>query len=404
MKTTNPSRVSRASLALSASFLLAATVAQGNTTFSAFFNNGTVGSSGDKTAAVYNWSVSVGSAGTIVNSPATVAGVSQGVTNTTGVPVVTGSTAAGFLFYVPASGAPGAMMLYRTSLATSNVTQDAPQGNWFRNGTDNLTGLTLGAISQLSVYTRPANTATEMRFAIQVGGAWYASATAFNQTNLAAYEQKVITPSAVNWISGVGTPGTDLDLDLSDNPSAALPPGSVITGYGWYAKTGALTGTDSRVRIDSYEIKLPVTSDAYTLWAGGSFANPFTNTAPEVDFDNDGLTNSLEFVLGGDPTISQPGISPSVVSGSGGDLVITFKRSDVSQLQPVIVKVQVSDDLAIWNPADDITIVGDANDPGPIGGTGASYTVDDSGALDTIVVTIPKGAATKKFARVVATQ
>jgi hypothetical protein len=65
------------------------------------------------------------------------------------------------------------------------------------------------------------------------------------------------------------------------------------------------------------------------------------------------------------------------------------------------VKVQVSSDLVVWNPADDITI-------GPISGTGpngATYTVTENGAAaDTIVVTIPKAAAMKKFARVVGTR
>ena len=143
-------------------------------------------------------------------------------------------------------------------------------------------------------------------------------------------------------------------------------------------------------------------SSSYDTWAGGPFANPFTNTAPEVDFDNDGLSNLLEFVLGGDPTISQNNVRPTVTA-SGSNLVVTFTRSDASEAQPVAVKVQVSDNLVTWNPADDI-VIDAATNPGPIGGTGASYTVDDTGSIDTIVVTIPKGVATKKFARVVATQ
>lgn len=138
----------------------------------------------------------------------------------------------------------------------------------------------------------------------------------------------------------------------------------------------------------------------YDTWANQTFAKPFTNTGAEVDFDNDGIKNLLEFVFGGDPTISQPNVLPAVTSASGSDLVITFNRSDASELQPVTVKVQVSDDLATWNPADDITI-GAVNGSGP---NGASYTVTNSAGMDTIVVTIPKAAATKKFTRIIATQ
>ena len=125
----------------------------------------------------------------------------------------------------------------------------------------------------------------------------------------------------------------------------------------------------------------------------------FTPTTPGLDFDNDGLENLLEFVLGGNPTLSESGIAPTV-SAAGGDLVVTFKRSDASELAPAVpVKVQVSADLVNWNPADDITI-GATNGSGP---NGTTYTVDETGTIDTIVVTIPKGVATKKFARVVAT-
>lgn len=137
----------------------------------------------------------------------------------------------------------------------------------------------------------------------------------------------------------------------------------------------------------------------YDTWAAGTFANPFTNTAPDADFDNDGLSNLLEFVLGGDPTISQAGIAPSV-STSGTDLVLTFKRSDASELAPAVaVKVELSTDLTFSTPAQDI-VIGPASDPGPIAPSGASYTVSNSDGLDTIIVTIPQGSDAKKFARV----
>lgn len=135
---------------------------------------------------------------------------------------------------------------------------------------------------------------------------------------------------------------------------------------------------------------------AYATWASGTFANPFTSTGAAVDFELDGITNLMEFVLGGDPTINDiPSIRPTVIA-SGIDLVVTFKRSDMSELQPVAMKVQVSTDLSTWSPADDI-IIGATGGSGP---NGATYTVDETGTLDTIVVTIPKGAATKKFVRV----
>ena len=137
----------------------------------------------------------------------------------------------------------------------------------------------------------------------------------------------------------------------------------------------------------------------YDTWAAGTFANPFTNTAPEADFDNDGLSNLLEFVFGGDPTISQAGIAPRV-NTSGTDLVLTFNRSDASKLAPAVaLKVELSTDLTFSTPAQDI-VIGPASDSGPIAPSGASYTVSNSDGLDTIIVTIPQGGDAKKFARV----
>jgi hypothetical protein len=142
----------------------------------------------------------------------------------------------------------------------------------------------------------------------------------------------------------------------------------------------------------------------YQTWATtGPFTNPFTNTLPGVDFDNDGFSNLLEFVLGGDPTISQAGIAPTVGT-SGGNIVMAFKRSDASELAPAVtVKVELSTDLSFSTPADDITI-GPATDAGPIAPSGASYTLSNSGGLDTITLTIPQGAAPKNFARIKAVQ
>jgi hypothetical protein len=111
-------------------------------------------------------------------------------------------------------------------------------------------------------------------------------------------------------------------------------------------------------------------------------------------------------VLGGSPISNDsPSIQPTV-NASGTDLVVTFKRSDLSEIAPATtVKVQLSADLVTWNPADDITIApGNAGNPGPIGASNSSYTISNSGGFDTVTVTVPKAAATKKFARVTAIQ
>lgn len=177
--------------------------------------------------------------------------------------------------------------------------------------------------------------------------------------------------------------------------------GFTFTDLGAQLET-PITGYELQLQNGNTELWLVHTGAGgtpYDTWAAGTFANPFTNTALGVDFDNDGLSNLLEFVLGGDPTISQPGIAPGA-STSGTDLVVTFKRSDASKLAPAVtVKVELSTDLTFSTPAQDI-VIGPASDPGPIAPNGASYTVSNSGGFDTITVTIPQGSNPKKFARV----
>jgi autotransporter-associated beta strand protein len=159
----------------------------------------------------------------------------------------------------------------------------------------------------------------------------------------------------------------------TDNVTDSGTPISQITGPGTLTVT---TGPGSLSPYDDWADDFPV----------------FTPTNATLDFDNDGIDNLLEFVLGGNPTLSEPGIAPSV-NASGSDLVVTFKRSDASELAPAVtVKVQTSPDLVTWT---DFATIG-ATD-------GSGYTVaENAAAADTIVVTIPKAAATRKFARVVA--
>ena len=145
---------------------------------------------------------------------------------------------------------------------------------------------------------------------------------------------------------------------------------------------------------------LEVSSAPYETWAGGSYTHPFTDTDPSADFDLDGLSNLLEFVLGGDPTISEEGIAPAI-SHLGSDLQITFRRSDASKQFPAIgVKVEATEDLTFTTPANDIEFES-SSDSGPIGAQGASYTVINDAGFDTVTVTIPMGALSKNFVRLV---
>lgn len=190
------------------------------------------------------------------------------------------------------------------------------------------------------------------------------------------------------------------DVDAVTGTFAGLAEGATVGTFGAIDLTISYAGGDGNDVVLS---AVTGSSSPYDTWAAGPFANAFTNTDPDVDFDNDGLDNLLEFVLGGDPTISETGIAPDVVSAASGSLVITFKRSDASELAPAVTtSVQISDDLSFSTPANDI-VIGAVSDAGPIAPSGASYTVVNSGGFDTITVTIPSPGS-KNFARVAAEQ
>ncbi len=268
MKTHRLLQFSKVTLAMSAALLIASTAAQAQiTTYTQYFNNGTLGSSGDKTLAVYNWSAAAGTSGTVHTGGAvTNFAVSQGTTNTLGVPVVAGnSTAAGFAFALPANDTSEATILYNTNLGTIDTFQDAPQGSWRRVGTQSLSGLTLGEINTVSFYARNGSTSPVMRLALQVGTTWYTSSSSYQTTQTANFEKFTLTnPVGINWYEGAFVPNVSLSSDVTLLPSVSLSSSSVITGYGLYSDIGGLAATDARVRMDSFEI---ATVPEPTTWA-----------------------------------------------------------------------------------------------------------------------------------------
>jgi autotransporter-associated beta strand protein len=196
--------------------------------------------------------------------------------------------------------------------------------------------------------------------------------------------------------------GAQIHLDFAggDRVAAFYIDGTPVADGIWGAiGSGAPNVTATLTGSGLLYVNTAVGGTPYQNWAAGTFAKPFTQTNPGDNPDGDGLANLLEFVLGGDPTISQPDTAPKAVS-SGTNLVITFKRSDESELDPAVTaRVQVTTNLATWNPANDI-VIGATNGSGP---NGATYTVSENGlAPDDITVSIPKGSNAKLFARVIA--
>ncbi len=199
------------------------------------------------------------------------------------------------------------------------------------------------------------------------------------------------TTSTVVITSASGATAGAYTLIDGTSTSGSLP--ALVLPFGWVGN----------LQIASNDLRLVLTTVAsapYDAWSNGSFTNDLTNKNPTVDFDKDGLANLLEFVLGGDPTISDVPSRAPTLTHTPTALVVTFGRSDSSENHPIDVRVQVSENLMNWSAADEI-VIGPSSGSGP---NGATYTVDETGAIDTVVVTIPKGMALKKFARVFTTK
>jgi hypothetical protein len=122
-------------------------------------------------------------------------------------------------------------------------------------------------------------------------------------------------------------------------------------------------------------------SSAYAAWI-----DDFTVSDPAegADPDYDGMKNLLEFVLNGNPSISDPTILPDLVV-TATHYEFTFTRRDDSLSPETTQTFQYGTDLTGWT---DIVV------PAASGTVGAaSFTVTDGTPADTVKVSIPKSLA-----------
>ncbi|MCW1925704.1 autotransporter-associated beta strand repeat-containing protein [Luteolibacter arcticus] len=206
------------------------------------------------------------------------------------------------------------------------------------------------------------------------------------------------TADLVEVTGDVDLDGPLVATDIAGNP-AIVTLGTKLTLITY---TGNLTGTfdglaeEATVVIGSNTFKIryddsnAVTIEAlapvagYSSWA--SINAP--SQTPDQDFDNDGIANGVEYVLGGLATSQDAGKAPTA-SVSGGNLVFTFLRDRDSRTPDTDVFIDVGTTLAAW-PLN--FTVGDV--------TGGGVTViDNLDGTDTVTLTVPQTPDTAKFAR-----
>jgi autotransporter-associated beta strand protein len=92
-------------------------------------------------------------------------------------------------------------------------------------------------------------------------------------------------------------------------------------------------------------------SDPFMTWIDNFTPNALLPDAasklPGADPDSDGITNLMEFVLGGSPVVSSQAILPTLTT-VGSDLVLSYTRSDESASATTQLG-QWSTDLTNWN-------------------------------------------------------
>jgi autotransporter-associated beta strand protein len=127
-----------------------------------------------------------------------------------------------------------------------------------------------------------------------------------------------------------------------------------------------------------------VTVGGLSGYAGWASTNAPTGTSAD-DFDGDGVSNGVEWVLGGTKDTNDLGKLPKC-STTGGNLVFTFQRALASKTPDTAVAIALSTNLETWTPYD--------VDLPPV-----EVSAGETEGYETVTLTVPMAPDGKKFAR-----
>ncbi len=178
---------------------------------------------------------------------------------------------------------------------------------------------------------------------------------------------------------------------MGDSHSLALGPDGTIAIAGTVDGDPGPRGNYDFATILYREIPGPV---SFAAWAAG-FGLTGAEAAPSADPDHDGIPNAAEYIPGGNPVSSAlPRLPAATISG--GNMIFTFARDDLSETPDVSVTVETSTDLVSWPQVIQAIFFIGSNTADSSGGV----TISENGtAPDTIIVAIPLGTDKTKFAR-----
>lgn len=239
-------------------------------------------------------------------------------------PQLQNSPSRGFIFFTGVSDyAPQAFFLYRTNLSTASGIQGAKgsqttQSDFttpFSPPEKALNDLTLGDIIEIVFYGNPRNTSTRYHLALQIDNQWYVDTNP--SSGFTSWTQIRVPLKGATFAELPFTAGSELDVDVSDNPPVSLddfPSDTVITGYGVYMFTGPLTGeSDSWCRVDGFEIRALGTPRVTTM------ASAADSVSVNID-SADGAAYSLLSDTDLNGTFSE---QVTTVSGDGSEITLS---------------------------------------------------------------------------------
>jgi hypothetical protein len=378
----------------------------GNTTLTVNFGSvlGGTGTLGGAVSVFGDFAPGANGIGTLtVNNPVTLSGGSTFELNTASSPTHDRLIASGAL------NVAGSLVVVNTgpALVAGNsfaLFNKAPVGNFAT--------VTLPALSPGLIWQNTLATNGSLSVAVAPVGPATAPTPASAATGLAS------TPTpALAWTAGANSLahrvyfGTDSAAVAAATPATAgIYQGELPAGTTSFTVAAPLTASTAYFwRIDAVGSGATVASGAvwsfttaaspsYLTWVAEQNLTSGVNDSVTADPDADGLSNLLEYVLGGTALTQDPALNPTIAL-SGGDVVYAFNRTDRSETDTTLV-VRYATTLQtgiVWTEVE----IGAAS--GTSGG--ATVIVDENAAAsDAVQVSIPRGAIPALFVRLSATR
>ena len=189
------------------------------------------------------------------------------------------------------------------------------------------------------------------------------------------------------------TAGNILDLTAATTPAAGTyvlaTATTAITGTPTTVNYNGISGTVS-VDTTSSPQRLLLTVTAASGYAGWASTNAPSGTAAD-DYNKDGVSNGVEYILGGDKNHNNLSKLPTITT-SGGNMIFSFKR-DQTTVGNATVTIQVGTTLAAW--PDSYTVGADTAGSSP----GVTIVNGVPTGFDTVTLTLPISPDAEKFAR-----